>query len=99
MIKERMLYRRYKEHFSDCETVPGTYEKSTKSIIVIIPEGRMKPSGVRGKHFYGFELMATDENEKKMLVCLRAVSLENALKQISRDPDLNRYNWQYSKRY
>ena len=29
---ERMLYRRYKTSFSDCEVIPGTYDKATKTI-------------------------------------------------------------------
>lgn len=52
MTVERMLYRRYKTSFSDCEIVPGTYDKATKTIEVEIPEGRMKKSGVRGKRFH-----------------------------------------------
>lgn len=42
MTVERMLYRRYKTSFSDCEIIPGTYDKATKTIEVEIPEGRMK---------------------------------------------------------
>lgn len=42
MKNERMLYRRYKTSYADCQTVPGTYDKATKTIVVIIPEGRMK---------------------------------------------------------
>ena len=48
----RMKYKAYKEHYSDCETVYDSYDKGNKSIEVIIPEGRMKNSGVRGKKFY-----------------------------------------------
>ena len=48
MTEERMLYRRYKTAYADCQTVPGTYDKATKTIVVIIPEGRMRKSGVRG---------------------------------------------------
>lgn len=44
MTTERMLYRRYKTAYADCETVPGSYDASTKSIAVLIPDGRKKPS-------------------------------------------------------
>jgi len=48
MIQERMFYGTYKKHYADCETLPGSYDKITKSIIVLIPDGRMKKSGTRG---------------------------------------------------
>ena len=38
-----MKYSRYKSAYSDCKTVPGTYNKLYKTIDVDIPEGRMKP--------------------------------------------------------
>ena len=47
---ERMLYRRYKTSYADCETVLGSYDKATKTIEVMLPEGRKKKSGVRGKY-------------------------------------------------
>lgn len=31
---ERMLYRRYKTSYADCETVLGSYDKATKTIEV-----------------------------------------------------------------
>lgn len=30
MTTETMLYRRYKQHFADCETVAGSYDKERK---------------------------------------------------------------------
>ena len=30
MVEGRMLYRRYKTSFSDCETVPGSYDPKSK---------------------------------------------------------------------
>lgn len=39
---ERMLYRRYKTSYADCETVLGSYDKATKTIEVMLPEGRKK---------------------------------------------------------
>lgn len=84
-----MPYKQYKEHYADCETVSGSYDNhedsrgirhSAATIDVIIREGRLKASGVRGKHFYGFEFTAEDEKR----VCYRAVSEENARKQMAK---------------
>lgn len=74
-----MPYKNYKEHYSDCETVAGSFSANygRAEISVIVRSGRMVPSGVRGKHFYGFEF--TTEDGKR--VCYRAVSEENARKQ------------------
>lgn len=76
-----MPYKQYKEHYADCETVSGSFDKEERTIRVIIRKGRMKNSGVRGKHFSGYEF--TDN--KGALVCYRAVSEENALKQLKKD--------------
>lgn len=46
-----MKYSRYKKSYSDCETIHGTYDKETKTIGVVIPDGRMKNSGVRGQSY------------------------------------------------
>lgn len=81
MGKERMLYSRYKKHFSDCKMVPGSYDKLSKTIIVLMEEGRMKKSGVRGKSFSGYELYFVDENGEIKYCVYRAVSKENAMKQ------------------
>lgn len=80
-----MPYKQYKEHYSDCETVAGSYtkhENSASTIKVIIREGRLKNSGVRGKHFSGYSFLTTDG---KHTCTYRAVSEENARKQLKRD--------------
>ena len=77
----RMFYRQYKQHYSDCETVPGSYDSINKSIEVIVPEGRMKPSGVRGRHFHGYQLWFKDASGDCKYCTYRAVSLDNAMKQ------------------
>ena len=92
MRTETMTYSRYKKHYSDCETVRGSYDKSTKTIAVIIPAGRMKKSGVRGEHFHAYEIYCMDKGRKCYIV-YRAVSLENALKQHKRACKEN--NWEY----
>lgn len=92
-----MPYRQYKEHYSDCETIIGSYDAHEDSrgirhgdptIKVIIREGRLKASGVRGKHFYGFEFETDDGN----LVCYRAVCEENARKRMKKE-FRNSDNW------
>jgi hypothetical protein len=79
MIKE-MHYRQYKQHYSDCETIKGSYNAATKTIQVIIPEGREKPSGVRGQKFHCYHLVAIINGEEKYL-SYRATTKSNALKQ------------------
>lgn len=83
-IIERMPYKQYKEHYADCETVVDSYEKNDRfpaTIQVIIRKGRLKKSGVRGKHFSGY-IFVTDTGNK---VSYRAVSEENARKQMKKD--------------
>lgn len=82
-IWEKMPYKQYKDHYSDCETLKGSfdYEDGVAVIDVIIREGRLKNNGVRGMHFAGFQFR-TDEGK---LVCYRAVSAENARKQMLKE--------------
>ena len=67
MTVQRMKYKNYKEHYADCETVPSSYDKGTKSIEVIIPDGRMKNSGVRGHHFRGYQFDLIDSKGEKKI--------------------------------
>lgn len=79
-----MPYKQYKKHYADCETVKGSYkfdEYEGSSIKVIIRAGRLKNSGVRGKHFFGYQFR-TDEGK---LICYRAVSEDNARRQMKKD--------------
>jgi len=80
MIIKRMHYGQYKQHYADCETVPGSYDKTSRSIEVVLPEGRIKPSGVRGKRFRCYQIGLTDQNGKHGYCAYRAVSEENAMK-------------------
>ena len=80
MLWEKMPYKQYKEHYSDCETLAGSFDKDDHTgatITVIIREGRLKGSGVRGKCFRTYKV--THKNGKWSTY--RAVSEENALKQ------------------
>ena len=80
----RMPYRRYKERYSDCDTVSGSYDKGSKTIEVIVPDGRMKPSGVRGQRFLTIWLRVGRDAEHTFEQGFRAISFENALKQARR---------------
>lgn len=77
----RMKYSRYKQHYADCKTVPGTYDKELKTIMVEIPDGRMKASGVRGERFHTYEFHARDKDGKVWRFAYRAICISNAMKQ------------------
>lgn len=82
----KMSYKRYKEHYSDCETMIDSFERDRNgytTIKVIIRQGRMKKSGVRGESFAGYEMEWT-ENGQKFHSTFRAVSEENAVKQVKK---------------
>lgn len=84
----RMPYKQYKEHYNDCETVIGSYEKFDRApgtIEVIIREGRLKASGVRGQHYSGYEFFVIDETGRKYRTCYRAVCEGNALRRCEKD--------------
>nr|DAJ94287.1 MAG TPA: hypothetical protein [Caudoviricetes sp.] len=86
MAIERMLYRRYKQHFADCEVVPGTYDKSNKTIEVEIPDGRMKKSGVRGQSFRYMEFHGVENaTGRKVTTIIKATCRENAIKRLAKD--------------
>lgn len=91
--KVRMLYSQYKQHYPDCQTVRGSYDEGKKTIEVIIPEGRMKNSGVRGQHFHGYEIYCIDDKGRKVFVTYRAVSDDNALKQHKKFCKDNNYEY------
>lgn len=85
-MEERMLYRRYKTSFSDCETLPGSYDPQNKTIIVFIPAGRMKPSGVRGQSYRYMEFTGTENvTGRKVRITIKAICRENAIKRLPRD--------------
>lgn len=81
-----MLYRRYKTSFSDCETELGSYDPKSKTIIVLLPAGRMKPSGTRGRAFRYIEFIGTENATGRKVRCtIKAISLENAIKRLPSD--------------
>lgn len=83
---EKMLYRHYKESYSDCKTVPGTYDKESKTIDVVVPDGRMKPSGARGKSykyltFHGVE----NKTGRHVSITIKAICTKNAIARLPGD--------------
>lgn len=91
----RMPYKQYKEHYSDCETVAGSFESASRNgvatIIVIVREGRLKASGVRGMHYSGYRL----QNEAGELVTYRAVSEETAIRRAN--SEFPNHEWEVIK--
>lgn len=83
---ERMLYRRYKSNYSDCDIVPGTYDKATKTIDVFIPDGREKTSGVRGQKFHTYRFDGVDNVTGNHVTCaIKAVCMVNAVKRLPKN--------------
>lgn len=80
MLIHRMRYSAYKQHYNDCETVRDSYDKNSKTIEVIIPEGRLKPSGVRGERFHTYKLWLCN-NGKNYFAMYKAICMANAIKQ------------------
>ena len=87
----RMPYRQYKEHYADCETIAGSYDDGSNdeyilkdpTIEVIVREGRLVPSGVRGQHYSGYEFIVDGVRH-----VYRAVNEENAERRCRKDyPD------------
>lgn len=86
MTTETMLYRHYKQHFSDCETVAGSYDKERKTIEVLLPDGRLKPSGVRGQTFKYMEFNGIENATGRTVRCtIKATCRQNAIKRLPKD--------------
>lgn len=87
-----MPYRQYKEHYADCETVIDSFNshdgQCPATIRVIIREGRLKASGVRGQHYSGYEFYVVTGTGEKLRVVYRAISEETALRRLGKEyPD------------
>jgi len=79
-----MPYKQYKEHYADCETLAGSFcrhEYEVSTIKVIIREGRLKASGVRGQHFHSYEMT----NELGQRTAYVAVCEDNAIRRAEKD--------------
>ena len=80
----RMPYKQYKEHYADCETLAGSYKQEPKgysTIEVIIREGRLKPSGNRGKRLYDYTVI----NEYGEEMTYSVYEKQNALKRAKKE--------------
>ena len=93
-----MPYKQYKMHYSDCETVKGSFTRSDSryggsTISVIIRKGRLKNSGVRGEHYSGYRFV----NEIGQHATYRAVSVDNAERRINKD--YPNHEWTLDKVY
>lgn len=43
MEEIKMAYRDYKRHYANCETVRGSYDAGSKTIVVLVPASMMQP--------------------------------------------------------
>lgn len=82
-----MPYKQYKEHYADCETVVGSFrnEFGKARVDVIVRDGRLKASGVRGQHYAGYEFFVVTPDGKKTRAVYRAVCEDNALRRLNKD--------------
>ena len=87
-----MKYSQYKKHYADCETLAGSYDYTDSTIDVIVREGRLKASGVRGKRFSDFLF----RHENGAVRCIYAVSFENAWKRLEKEYK-NTEGWKLEK--
>ena len=53
MEEKRMAYRDYKRHYANCETVRGSYDTSTKTIVVLVPVSMMQPKRSASRRLRG----------------------------------------------
>lgn len=75
-----MPYGQYKKHYSDCETIAGSYDDERRMIKVIIRAGRLKASGTRGEHYAYFKVTNGTDVE-----WYKAISEENAIKRAKKE--------------
>ena len=80
-----MPYRNYKLHYADCKKIPDSYDAVHKTIDVIVPEGREKKSGTRGRQYDYFPAWFHDKvNKWTYVYYFKAMSNELAEKQVKK---------------
>lgn len=82
-----MPYKQYKDHYSDCETVAGSFIRTMGGqcfISVIVRNGRMKASGVRGKMFDIYRVWFLEDGKEEYTL-YKAVCEENAVKRFRKE--------------
>jgi len=95
-IWRNMPYRQYKNHYADCEILAGSYKDTDaagrpadRTVDVIIREGRLKNSGVRGQCYYYWVF----KNEAEDFVrTIKAVSFENAYNRVVKENPGSEWN-------
>lgn len=84
----RMPYARFKQHYADCATVAGSYDAATKSIMVVLPEGRGKPSGTRGRSFLWLRFQGTERSTGRSVeMTIQAIDRQHAIAKLPGDCD------------
>lgn len=77
-------YARYKKHYSDCERVAGSYRAYGKNneiqlVDVIVRDGRLVKSGVRGKHYSLYCFYDIETESGKDLVAISETTARRRL--------------------
>lgn len=77
-----MTYKNYKEHYSDCETVAGSFntDNGRAEIGVIVRAGRMVPSAV---HEHRFSTYVLQNKNTKIKMCFYTVCEEKVSTQMN----------------
>lgn len=79
-----MAYSRYKKFYGDCETLIDSYREGDNckpsTITVIIRNGRLKNSGVRGQQYSYFIFC----NEEGKTMHIKAISEDSAKRQVAK---------------
>lgn len=78
-----MTYKNYKERYSDCETLSGSFEtvEGKAYIRVIVRCGRLKASGSRGQHYTTFLFRNVVTGQYRTI---KAISEETGRRQLKR---------------
>ena len=64
MEEKRMAYRDYKRHYPNCETVRGSYDATSKTVVVLVPVEMLQPQ--RGASRFDPKLWENRGHEKKL---------------------------------
>ena len=64
MEEKRMAYRDYKRHYADCKTVRGSYDATSKTVVVLVPVEMLQPQ--RGASRFDPKLWENRGQQKKL---------------------------------
>lgn len=65
MEERRMAYRDYKRHYAGCETVRGSYDATSKTVVVLVPVEMLQPQ--RGASRFDSQRWENRGQQKKLL--------------------------------